>query len=128
MCLLCNKGMIKSSNLLRSCILISPIFDDPGKVEGNVVFTYLSIFDPNQNEVNELKKAYQKGGLGDVEIKKRLIGILNTLLDPIREKREYLAKKPEYILEVLKEGEKVAAARVNETAREVREAIGIQYY
>jgi len=101
---------------------------DPGKVEGNVVFTYLSIFDPNQNEVNELKKAYQKGGLGDVEIKKRLIGILNTLLDPIREKREYLAKKPEYILEVLKEGEKVAAARVNETAREVREAIGIQYY
>jgi len=48
--------------------------EDPGKVEGNVVFTYLDIFDPKKDEVNELKKQYEKGGLGDVVLKKRLIG------------------------------------------------------
>jgi len=61
---------------------------DPGKVEGNTVFTYLDIFDPDTQEVAQLKQQYQKGGLGDVVLKKRLIEVLNAFLDPIRERRE----------------------------------------
>ena len=64
--------------------------NDPGKVEGNVVFAYLDIFDNNKEELADLKKQYKKGGLGDVVIKKRLIGILEDFISPIRTKREEL--------------------------------------
>jgi len=78
--------------------------EDKGQVEGNVVFTYLDIFDENKKEVAELKEQYKKGGLGDVVIKKRLIEVLEKLIKPIREKREELAKNPEAVMKILKEG------------------------
>src|SRR3989344_1579203 len=58
--------------------------EDPGKVEGNVVFTYLDLFDSNKQEVAELKAQYQKGGLGDVKLKRRLIDLLDAFIAPIR--------------------------------------------
>ncbi|MBX4210639.1 tryptophan--tRNA ligase, partial [Candidatus Parcubacteria bacterium] len=71
---------------------------DPGKVEGNVVFMYLDIFDGDREELKKLKEHYKKGGLGDVEIKKRLAEILIENTNEIRKNREKLEKDPEAIL------------------------------
>lgn len=101
---------------------------DPGKVEGNVVFEYLDAFDDKKNEVEELKAHYQKGGLGDVEIKKRLARVLNDMLNPIREKREYLEKDPKYIMDILEDGTKKAHKVAKTTLEEVRQAIQINYF
>jgi tryptophanyl-tRNA synthetase len=101
---------------------------DPGKVEGNVVFSYLDIFDPHKDQIEELKAQYKKGGLGDVIIKKRLIQVLQDVLDPIREKREVLAKKPEFVMEILKEGTRKAKKSAEKTLEEVRSAIKIDYF
>ncbi|EPK8279056.1 tryptophan--tRNA ligase, partial [Acinetobacter baumannii] len=78
--------------------------EDPGQVEGNIVFTYLDAFDPNKEEVEELKAHYRRGGLGDGTVKKRLEGVLKELITPIRERREELAKDPDYIMDVLRQG------------------------
>jgi tryptophanyl-tRNA synthetase len=102
--------------------------EDPGKVEGNVVFEYLDIFDPNKEEVSKLKEQYQKGGLGDVVIKKRLISVIQEIITPIREKREYLASDPKAIMDILKTGTKVAREVAGETLREVKEAIKVNYF
>ena len=102
--------------------------NDPGKVEGNVVFTYLDIFDPNKIEVNELKKQYGKGGLGDVVIKNRLIEILENLISPIRAKREELAKNPDEVIKILEEGTNKARIVAKETMAEVRKAMKINYF
>lgn len=101
---------------------------DAGKVEGNVVFEYLDAFDPQKAEVGELKEKYQKGGLGDVEIKKRLARGLNEILAPIREKREHLEKDPKYIMELLEEGTKEARKVAKQTLTEVREVMKITYF
>lgn len=101
---------------------------DPGRVEGNVVFTYLDIFDPNKKEVDELKVQYQKGGLGDVVIKKRLAQILIDLITPIRERREHLAKDPKMIMDILKDGTAKAQKVAEETMGEVRRAMKIDYF
>lgn len=101
---------------------------DPGKVEGNVVFQYLDIFDPNKEEVAELKAQYQKGGLGDIVIKKRLIGILQEIITPIREKREFLAQDPKQIMDILKAGTEKARETARETLREVKQAMKIDYF
>lgn len=74
--------------------------EDPGQVEGNIVFTYLDAFDPNKEEVEELKAHYRRGGLGDGTVKKRLEGVLKELITPIRERREELAKDPDYIMDL----------------------------
>jgi len=102
--------------------------EDPGKVEGNVVFTYLDIFDENKEEVAELKKQYQKGGLGDVVIKKRLIEVLENFIKPIREKREELARNPELVMQILEDGTKRAREVARETMLEVRQAVKINYF
>lgn len=102
--------------------------EDPGKVEGNVVFTYLDIFDEKKEEVVELKKQYEKGGLGDVVIKKRLIEVLENIIAPIREKREELAKDPKKIMKILEEGTVEARKVAKETMSEVRKAIKIDYF
>jgi tryptophanyl-tRNA synthetase len=102
--------------------------NDPGKVEGNVVFAYLDAFDSDKKEVENLKIHYQKGGLGDVVIKKRLIDVLDNLILPIREKREYLAKDPKKIMEILEEGTKNACKIAKETLKEVRRAMKIDYF
>ncbi len=101
---------------------------DPGKVEGNVVFTYLDIFDPNKKEVEDLKEQYKKGGLGDVVIKKRLTQILENVIAPIREKRNELAQNPQAILEILEEGTAKARNVAAQTMKEVRAALKINYF
>ncbi|HRY62647.1 MAG TPA: tryptophan--tRNA ligase [Candidatus Paceibacterota bacterium] len=101
--------------------------NDPGSVEGNVVFDYLTIFDPKQDEVNEFKAEYRKGGLGDTVIKNRLADVLENIISPIREKREYLATKPDYVMNVLLEGTKEARKVAAETMAEVKKVMKINY-
>ena len=100
---------------------------DPGKVEGNVVFTYLDIFDPEKNEVQKLKEHYQRGGLGDVVLKRKLIDVLNSFLEPIRVKRAEFAKDPQEVMHIALQGservQKVAAI----TLQQVKEVMKITY-
>ena len=98
---------------------------DPGKVEGNVVFDYLTAFDPARDEVEELKEGYRRGGIGDMVIKRRLADVLETLLGPIRERRAAFAARPGDMLDMLRDGTRRAAARAEETVREIEEALGI---
>lgn len=102
--------------------------EDPGQVEGNVVFTYLDIFDLNKEEVQKLKKQYKKGGLGDVVIKKRLIEVLENIIKPIRTKREELAKNPQEIMRILEEGTNKARTLAKETMSEIRKVMKINYF
>ncbi|OGZ05144.1 MAG: tryptophan--tRNA ligase [Candidatus Lloydbacteria bacterium RIFCSPHIGHO2_01_FULL_49_22] len=101
---------------------------DPGEVKGNVVFTYLDVFDPKKKEVAELKKQYKKGGLGDVVLKKRLAAVLNEMLMPIRERREELARNPKHIMDILEAGTKEARHTAKATLAEVREHMKIDYF
>ncbi|CAG2145906.1 Tryptophan--tRNA ligase 2 [Cupriavidus campinensis] len=98
---------------------------DPGQVEGNVVFTYLDAFDPNVEEVTELKDHYRRGGLGDMVLKRRVEGILQEMLRPIRERREELAKDPGYVFEILRKGTAEARELTQQTLEEVRDALGM---
>lgn len=102
--------------------------EDQGKVEGNVVFAYLDIFDPNKDEVAELKKQYKKGGLGDMELKNRLSKLLNEMIAPIRARREELAKNPEAIMKILEEGTKKVRKEAQKTLMEVKEKLKINYF
>ena len=102
--------------------------EDPGKVEGNTVFTYLDVFDPDKDKVAELKEEYQKGGLGDVKIKRYLNKVLEAELAPIRERREKFAQDEDAVYEMLLEGSKKANKVANETLEQVRDAIGLNYF
>jgi tryptophanyl-tRNA synthetase len=102
--------------------------EDPGSVEGNVVFQYLDIFDSNKIEVSELKAQYQKGGLGDVILKKRLIKVLSDLISPIRERREKLAQDPKAVMAILEQGTKKAREEAIKTLNEVRKAMKIDFF
>ena len=102
--------------------------EDPGKVEGNTVFTYLDVFDPDKDKVAELKAEYQKGGLGDVKIKRYLNKVLEAELAPIRERREKYAQDEDAIYEMLLEGSKKANTVANDTLEQVRDAIGLNYF
>lgn len=102
--------------------------NDLGRVKGNVVFTYLDIFDPKISEVKKLKKQYEQGGLGDVIIKKRLIEILDGIISPIRTRRKELQKNPERVMRILEEGSKHARTIATETMKKVREAVKIDYF
>ena len=75
--------------------------EDPGEVEGNVVFTYLDAFDPDRDGLEILKKRYRAGGLGDVTLKHHLIDVLHRLLTPIRARRQDFGRQPEQILRIL---------------------------
>ena len=110
--------------------------EDPGKVEGNMVFTYLDVF-ANDEQINkyseyktldEMKRAYQNGGLGDVKIKKVLYNVLEETLIPIREKRKYYEEHIELVKDVLKKGTKNANIKANNTLKEVKKAIMIDYF
>jgi len=101
---------------------------DPGKVEGNVVFTYLDIFDPDKTAVEQLKQRYQRGGLGDVEIKKHLVEVLESVIQPIRTKRRELAKNPAYVEKVLRDGTEEARKAAAITMQRIRGAIKINYF
>ncbi len=101
--------------------------EDPGQIEGNVCFTYLDAFDNNKAEVEALKEHYARGGLGDMEIKKYLMEVLDAKLKPIRERREELAKDPQQVYEILASGTQKARAKVLETMLKVKQAMGIDY-
>ena len=114
------KGMFTDPNHLR--------VEDPGKVEGNPVFTYLDAFDPDASKVAELKAHYQRGGLGDGVVKERLRSVLEELLVPIRARRAEFASDRGEVLRILKEGTDRARGVVAKTLVEVRTAMGINYF
>lgn len=98
---------------------------DPGTVEGNVVFTYLDAFDEDQSAIAELKAQYRRGGLGDATVKQRLETVLVNLLTPIRERRAAVARQPDYVLDVLREGTRRARVITDTTLRAVRAGLGL---
>ena len=110
--------------------------EDPGKVEGNMVFTYLDVFSSDEQiskyseykTLDEMKKAYEKGGLGDVKIKKVLYNILEEILSPIREKRKYYEEHLDEVYNILKEGTNKANEKANKTLKEVKKAIMIDFF
>lgn len=110
--------------------------EDPGKVEGNMVFTYLDVFSSDEQiskyseykTLDEMKKAYEKGGLGDVKIKKVLYNVLEEILFPIREKRKYYEEHLDEVYNILKEGTNKANEKANKTLKEVKKAIMIDFF
>lgn len=102
--------------------------DDPGQVEGNIVFTYLDIFDPDKDKVQELKDHYRRGGLGDVKIKKYLFEVLNNELAPIRKRRQEFAQDMPAVYRMLQEGIQRANEVANQTLKEVKAAMGLNYF
>lgn len=102
--------------------------EDPGQIEGNVVFTYLDIFDSDKEKVAELKEHYQRGGLGDMTIKRYLNEVLQDYLAPIRQRREEFAKDPDFVMNMLKEGSERAERVAAGTLAEVKAAMGINYF
>ncbi|WP_027339084.1 tryptophan--tRNA ligase [Halonatronum saccharophilum] len=113
-------GMFTDPNHIR--------VEDPGKVEGNPVFDYLDIFDPEKDKVKELKEDYRRGGLGDVKVKRRLNRVLQNFLKPIRERREEYAKDPGEVMNILKKGSEKARIEASKTVTEVRKAMQIDYF
>ena len=149
-------GNAKMSKSLNNCIYLSDTpdevkqkvfsmytdpnhikIDDPGNVEGNTVFTYLDAFSneehfkkyyPDFNNLDELKAAYSKGGIGDMRIKKFLYEIIEEVLRPIRERREaYKSRIPE-IIEILKKGTNEANEKADEVLLRIKDALGINYF
>lgn len=111
--------------------------EDPGKVEGNVVFTYLDVFAsdddfkkylPEYKNLDELKKKYEQGGLGDVVIKKFLNNVLQDVLEPMRSRRKYYEENIELVYEMLKNGTKEARKKASETLSKVKSAMKINYF
>ncbi len=149
-------GKAKMSKSLGNCIYLSDTADevkkkvmgmytdpdhlrveDPGKVEGNTVFTYLDAFCrpehfekylPDYPSLDELKAHYQRGGLGDVKVKKFLIKVLNETLDPIRERRKYYEGRIREVYTILEQGSMEARKTASQTLSEVRQAMRINYF
>ena len=101
---------------------------DPGHVEGNPVFIYHDAFNPNKKEVEDLKKRYREGRVGDVEVKEGLAKVLNEFLDPIRKRRIEFEKRPELVDDILREGSERAREEAAETLKLVKEAMGLDYF
>ena len=149
-------GKAKMSKSLGNCIYLSDTADevkkkvmgmytdpdhlrveDPGKVEGNTVFTYLDAFSrpehfakylPDYASLDELKAHYRRGGLGDVKVKRLLIAILNETLDPIRERRHYYEARIGEVYDILRRGSETARAAAAETLADVRHAMQFGYF
>lgn len=101
---------------------------DPGKVEGNPVFTYHEVFNPNKEEVKDLEERYRIGKVGDVEVKEKLFIALNNFLTPIRERRIKFAEDPKNLDIILQEGTEKARNVAKETMKKVRSAMKIDYF
>ena len=149
-------GKAKMSKSLGNCIYLSDSADevkkkvmtmftdpdhlrveDPGKVEGNTVFTYLDAFSrpehfpkylPDYASLDELKAHYRRGGLGDVKVKRFLIAVLNETLEPIRERRRYFEQRIEEVYAVLRTGSEQARREAAQTLNDVRRAMRINYF
>jgi tryptophanyl-tRNA synthetase len=102
---------------------------DPGHLEGNPVFAYHEAFNPDLEEVADLKDRYVAGRVGDVEVKRRLVAALNAFLDPIRQRRrDLLAANPTIVEDVLRAGATRARNEAAETIHHVRTAMQINYF
>ncbi len=149
-------GKAKMSKSLGNCIYLSDSAEDvrkkvmsmytdpehirvqdPGKIEGNTVFTYLDAFCrpeyfaefwPDYANLDEVKKHYQRGGLGDVKVKKFLNNVLQAELEPIRARRKEYEKDIPAVYEILKNGSAVAQAEAAQTLHDVRAAMKINYF
>ncbi|MEP1695162.1 MAG: tryptophan--tRNA ligase [Paracoccaceae bacterium] len=99
--------------------------EDPGQIEGNVVFTYLDAFDQDRDDLEDLKARYRHGGLGDGAVKARLEDILQALIAPIREEREHLSKDIGQVIEIIRSGTERARERTELTKCQVVEALGL---
>lgn len=149
-------GKAKMSKSLGNCIYLSDPSDvvrqkvmsmytdpnhikvsDPGAIEGNTVFTYLDAFCTNEHfktlwpeyqNLNELKAHYQRGGLGDVKIKKFLFQVIETELAPIRARRQELEANIPAIYDILKKGSQIAQKTAAKTLHEVKDAMKINYF
>ena len=111
--------------------------EDPGNVDGNPVFIYLDAFCrpehfaeflPDYQNLDELKAHYQRGGLGDVKVKKFLNNVLQETLEPIRTRRQELAKDPAAVMEILRKGSYAAQAEAAKTLDKVKHAMKIDYF
>ena len=111
--------------------------EDPGKVEGNMVFTYLDAFSrpehfpkylPDYPSLEELKAHYRRGGLGDVKVKKFLIAVLNEMLEPFRERRKYYEGRIGEVYEILRAGSEAAREVAAATLADVKRAMKIDYF
>ena len=100
---------------------------DPGHVEGNPLFMYHDAFNPNTAEVDDFKERYLKGKVGDVEVKQALASALNTLLDPIRERRAKFEAQPGLVRDALAAGTAHAKKVAEQTMAEVRSALRLDY-
>lgn len=97
---------------------------DPGTVPGNPVFIYHDAFNANRLEVEELKKRYREGRVGDVEVKEKLAGALNDFLDPIRQRRVEFEKRTDLVEKIIAEGSQKARTEAQQTLRLAKEAMG----
>lgn len=111
------KGMYTDPNRVHAHI--------PGNVTNNPVFIYHDIFNTNKSEVEQLKKRYSEGSVGDVEVKECLIHALNTFLDPIRTRRAVLEEEKGYVEEVLYDGTLQMLDQTNETLKEIKSLMGL---
>jgi tryptophanyl-tRNA synthetase len=101
--------------------------DIPGTVEGNPVFVYHDAFNPNRDEVEDLKTRYRTGKVGDVEVKTKLAAAINARLDPIRARRLEALARPGYLKDALVEGSRRAREVAGETMARVRDAVKLKY-
>ena len=147
-------GKAKMSKSLGNCIYLSDTpeevkrkvmsmytdhirVEDPGKIEGNCVFTYLDAFSseedfkeflPDYNNLDELKDHYRRGGLGDVKVKKFLNNVLQKQLEPIRNKRHEYEKDIPGVYEILRKGTEAAYEAAQQTLNEVKASMKINYF
>ena len=101
--------------------------DIPGTVEGNPVFIYHEAFNPDREEVDDLKARYRQGKVGDVEVKRKLADAINAMLEPMRERRRDVLARPGYIRDVLFEGSRRARREAAATMERVRDAMKLRY-
>jgi len=140
-------GKAKMSKTLGNCIYLSddsktvaakvkemytdPLHikvSDPGHVEGNVVFTYLDAFCDDKKIVADMKEHYQRGGLGDVKVKKFLLEVLENMLTPIRLRRAEYESQPDEVMKILREGTQVARSKASEVLMRLKRAMKIDYF
>lgn len=101
---------------------------DPGRVEGNPVFIYHDMFNPDVAEVNDLKERYRSGTVGDVEVKRKLYVAIERFLEPIRERRARFAADPKLVEEIIRNGSERARREAAKTLHEVRHAMQLDYF
>ncbi len=114
------KGMYTDPGHLR--------VEDPGKVEGNPVFTYLDAFDPDREGLENMKAHYMRGGLGDSVVKKRLLEVLQAFLEPIRKRRQEYATDPIQVMQMLQKGTERANVVAENTLHSVRKVMHLDYF